>query len=193
MPNAHSYEEMYKELGIGLDDLGCVMLNLKLTPRFQEIRDGFKEDMYVSKNPKRHWIRGWVASDPHLTLFYGLLADAKEWALHIKDLISDIELNFLKVENVGFFESPYEDEPYYCIVANIVPSEALMEMHKRIEFLPHINTFTEYRPHITLCYLKKEKGEAYRDFAIRQFADMLRGEELQARGINFGERKSKDA
>ena len=193
MKNAHNFEPMYEDLGIDLDDLGCVMLDLRTTPEFMALKEGFEADLYKSDNPKRHWINGFVADKmAHVTLFYGLLEEARKWRDHIETVLEGIEIPAVTIQKVTSFDSPYEDEKYFCIVAELVPTAELLAAHRRLQFLPHINTFEEYRPHMTICYISAEKGKEYRNFVVQQMNDMIAGRELPTRGLNFGDKKQKD-
>lgn len=181
--NSHNFEEIYNKLGINLDELGCVMLDLKSPKNTPVIAPS---DLYYSKNKSRKWINGMVSGEtPHITLLYGLLKNAHTWEVHVERVLRDWKLKTVEIDYVDFFESQYDDEAYYCIVAHIKVDEKLLEGHERLEFLPHINTFTGYKPHMTICYIKKD--EALRDRTIKQMNDALMGKTLAVKSkINLG-------
>ena len=178
--NSHNFEGVYKTLNINLDTLGCIMLDIEPIKGI-EVKE---EWLYYAKDKKKFWIDGFVFNKiAHLTLLYGLL----ESGLKNKKLV-DIVLNGWKLENVeiesiGYFDSPYKDEPYYCIVAHIRVNDKLLEGHQRLEFLPHINTFTDYKPHITLAYVKKD--DLVRENIISMFKNMI-GYKLLVKKLNYG-------
>lgn len=151
---------------IWTNELGAVMLPIKDVALFDNGRENFLEpdDLYTSPDPKNFWVKGDVTHKAHVTLLYGLLAKAYE----IEDTV-DAALEgwnrpwrFEEAE-IDIFDSPKpETEPYKCIVAK-VNSPELIEAHQRLSFIPHINTYPEYKPHITLAYVKEDKAEHWAD------------------------------
>lgn len=182
--SAQQFSNIYSKLDIDLNKLGCVMLDLNPVTLVDS-----NYPFYTSANPDRFWIKGWVAGKtPHVTLLYGLLKPALDCKAEIKEVLSGWRIETVEVESVDFFESPYADDPYYCIIAKIKPDANLVEGHQRLEFLPHINTFTGYVPHFTLCYLEKDL-EA-RDKLIAELDALLTGKQLTVKSIlNLGENK----
>lgn len=183
--NSHNFEEIYKELGINLDDLGCIMLDLKATgiPQFPD-----PSSLYYAKDPKKFWIKGFVAATtPHITLLYGLLKSGKEWEEYVSKVLRDWEIATVTIKEVSFFESPYKNEPYYCVVAHIDLTENLLEGHYRLSLLPHINTFPAYKAHFTIAYIKKD--ELIKNLTISYYNEALRGKELAVIGVNLGGKK----
>ena len=187
--NSHQFKEVYEELGISLDKLGCIMLDLKPLGNMYSIAfDGPGVALYSSKNKDRFWIDGWVADKtPHITLLYGLLDSGKNYEKYVEQVLRGWRLSSIEIDHIGYFDSPYEDESYYCIVAHIKVTPELLEGHQRLEFLPHVNTFAGYRPHMSIAYISKEQGELYRDNIIQQFNDLWAGKKLEVSSeLNFG-------
>lgn len=185
--NAHQFEKVYKSLGIELDSLGCVMLNIKKTdmPLMPEYENELADKFYFSEDEDRHWIDGYVArSTPHLTLLYGLLKPAEEYKYQIDDVLKGWELKTVEVESIGSFDSMYEDEKYCCIVAHIKMTPELEQGNQRIELLPHINTYTGYKPHVTLAYIKEDPE--FKEQIIKEMSKELVGKTLTITGINYG-------
>lgn len=175
--SSHNFEHIYQGLGIDVDKLGCVMASL-------EARDDMKypyvdeNDLYYAKEKSRFWINGWVCGKtPHITLLYGLLKPGVEYAPYIRDVLDGWEMKTAAIESVGYFTSNYEDEPYYCIIAHMRVTEQLLDAHMRLQFLPHINTFNEYRPHMTIAYIKKDKK--LRDDLIDELNHRWAGKKLK--------------
>ena len=180
--NAHQFEEVYEWLGINLDDLGCVMLDLG------SIKNEFPAlPLHFTNDSKRFWINGWVADKTsHITLLYGLLEKGHNYEKHIERVLDGWKLTEVEIADIGFFKSPYADEDYYCIVAHIKATPELLEGHQRLEFLPHINTFTGYKPHLTLCYI--EPDEKVRDDVINELKSKLTGQKIKVKSLNLGDR-----
>lgn len=188
--NSHQFENVYKELSINLDTLGCIMLDLKPLSNMYSIEyEGGSVSLYKSNNKDRFWIDGWVADKiPHITLLYGLLESGKNFEKQINQVLEGWKLNEVEIDYIGYFESPYPDEEYYCLVAHIKVSDDLLEGHQRLELLPHINTFTGYKPHMTIAYIRKD--ENLRDSLIEEFNNLWSGKKLKVKkNINLGGNK----
>lgn len=181
------FEGIYKDLNVNVDRLGCVMLDLEPLDSMLSIDGmGDGEMLYYAQNEDRKWIKGWVAGkNAHVTLLYGLMENAHTWADQVHAVLKDWSIDEVKIQDIGFFESPYEDEPYYCIVAHIEVDEKLLEGHSRLQFLPHIDTFSGYMPHMTVCYIKKD--EATRDQLIKLLSSLWVGQSLKVHPeVNLG-------
>lgn len=179
--NSNQFPDVYNALGIDLTKLGVVMLDVDPFPVTELVTDG-EADLYESDNPNHFWIRGAVAeSTAHTTLLYGLLS--RELKPFINTVLTGWTIPPLEVEGIGSFESTFPEEPYSCIVAHIKPTPELLEGHKRVSLLPHINTYTEYQPHLTLAYVKVEAREKW----LAELGEFLRGRELTVNRINYGE------
>lgn len=160
--NSHMFEDMYKGMNVDLDNLGCVMLDLIPLADMRHAPDFVLPYLYKSENKNRKWIGGWVCSEtPHITLLYGLMENAHKIEKEISTVLSDWKFVEVIIEEISFFDTTYNDEDYYCIVAHIQKTPGLIEGHERLEFLPHINTFVGYKPHMTICYIKKDKKILY--------------------------------
>lgn len=144
-----------------------------------------EKDLYTSKNDEIFWIKGFVADKKaHVTLLYGLMKSGKIYEKYIKKLLKNWKLDSVEVERVDYFEGQLENEPNYCIVAHIKVTPKLLEGHERLQFLPHIDTFPGYKPHMTIAYVKK--NEKIRDRAIALYSRVLVGKRLKITGLNLG-------
>lgn len=178
---AHDYPEIYEDLGIDLRTLGCVMLKAE-QPDTSFIDD---EDLYVSSDPAKFWIKGRAAGNSHVTLRYGLLSSVRQE--HARRILDDVYLpRNLFVSSVEMFESPYSDDPYECIVARVDSagkSGMLQEANIALSLLPNVSTFSEYKPHITLAYVKK--GWWWQNSSsTAEFIDSVGM--LRTKGLDFG-------
>ena len=189
--SAHQFKEVYEWFGLNLSKLGCLMLDVEPLKNMYSMEfEGAGVALYYAKDKERFWIDGWVADKtPHLTLLYGFLHEAEQYRPHIEKVLKGWKLNEVEIESIGYFDSPYPDEPYYCIVAHIKTTPELLEGHQRLEFLPHIDTFTGYKPHITIAYIAKNQGKQYRDDLIGGFNKIWAGKKLKVKRLNFGGNK----
>lgn len=168
------------------------MLDLKPLENMYSIAfEGAEVALYYSKNKDRFWIDGWVADKtPHITLLYGLMETGQVYEKHVERVLSGWKLETVEIDHIGYFNSPYEDEPYWCVVAHIKVTPELLEGHQRLEFLPHVNTFAGYKPHMTIAYIDKYQGEDYRDALIKRFNELWAGKKLEVLpDVNLGGNK----
>lgn len=174
---------MYAELGINIDKLGCIMLDIDGANIPKPVDESV---LYVTSNPDRFWIKGFVAGKvPHVTLLYGLMESGQKNKQYVDKVLEGWSIDSVEIDHVGFFESPYTDDPYYCIIAHLKITDNLLEGHKRLEFLPHINTFPDYKAHITIAYVKKD--EAVRDQVIDYYNKLFYDfPSMNVKQINYG-------
>ena len=76
---------------------------------------------------------------------------AKEKDVHVTNNIN------IKVDGVDIFEN----EKYDVVKFNVSPDGALQYLHDELSKLPNSNEFPDYKPHITLAYIKKGLGKKY--------------------------------
>ena len=182
--SAHQFKNVYQDLGYDLAKLGCIMLNTEPIQVSHIVYEGF---LYYAQDPKHKWIDGVVSEKvPHVTLLYGLLRSGLEMQKHVDEVLDYGKAlpAELEIEKISFFESPYEEEPYYCLIAELKLTEQLLEANARLKFLPHIETFPGYKPHISLAYIVK--NEKVRDEAIEKLSAELVGKKIEAQDLNYG-------
>lgn len=189
--NSSKFPLEYVKIGVDPNSLGCVLLDLQPSPKFDVVGDD--DGYYVAKNKKLFWINGWVMSkNPHCTLRYGLLKDPSKDAGYrrlAEKALKGWSLPALEVDRVTFFEAGMKEESYWCVVAKLRVTEALEEGHLRLGLVPNVMTYPAYNPHVTICYFPKERGEKERDRLIRIMENRLKGEKLKVKSVNWGDRK----
>lgn len=179
--SAHQFKSVYEELGYDLAKLGCIMLDL------EPLKFKANEDvLYYAKDKSRFWIDGNVASKtPHVTLLYGLLRSGDELKKHVDTVLPADKLpKEVTIEKVDTFDSPYDDEPYYCVIAHLKITPELQEAHDRLTFLPHIDTFAGYKAHFSLCYIKK--NDRARNAMVGALNAKYKGKTIKTKDLNYG-------
>ena len=132
-------------------DYGCVMVETPFT-NWNEITDMIsKEDLYIKEDDDTYGIQ----KKPHVTLLYGLQSNVKPE--DIEPLIKDIKGLTIKVNGIDIFEN----DDFDVIKFNVINNSKLNETFKKLSKLPNSNTFSEYKPHITIAYVKKGLGKKY--------------------------------
>ena len=118
--------------------------------------------------------------DAHITIKYGLeTEDPNDVESLIEDGSKPISVRFGKI---SIFDGSEEDKPYDVVKVS-VESKELEELHKRLSELPNGDEHDEYKPHMTIAYVKRGKGEKYDGIAD------LEGKEFTANSFIF---KGKD-
>lgn len=180
--NAYDYAHVHKNLGIDVAKLGCVMMGVEPLDVHLYLDDAERE-LYYSKNPARHWIKGAVgADDPHVTLLYGLLDNANSIEREVHAVLDGWSLPEVQIEKVDFFPSTFKDEPYACVIGKIKKTPELLEAHQRLSLLPHINTFPEYTPHVTLAYVHESKRGKW----VNELGYWLDGRTIRTTELDLG-------
>lgn len=179
--SGYDFDDVYAELNINRNNQGCVMLDTEKLPEFQIDEDV----LYYSENPNMPYVQGQVSDrSPHVTLLYGIMKDVKKH--HVDRVLEGWELPEVKIKYIDHFAPEIPGEPYYCVVAHL-DTEELIKAHKRLSFLPHINTYQDYKAHLTIAYIDKRKlnGTDFDNFKLDLYT-LLYGVTLKPLGINYG-------
>jgi 2'-5' RNA ligase len=131
----------------------CVMLQGDISPeKWQEYLDIIKkEDVYDNARHEYGYCH-----EPHITLIYGL----KKEELDIDPLFKEIKHIrpiTLTINEIGVFENPDFD----VVKFNVPVVEALKEYRNTFLQFPNKQDFPEYKPHMTIAYIKPGEGKKY--------------------------------
>ena len=162
----YEFKDLMTEMNIDVAKLGCVMLPVEPFDIFGEGRDSLlnREDLYVSPDPAKFWVKGDVSENAHITLLYGLIQPAYIISSWVDEVLAGWERpEFLAPERISFFPSPDANELGYAAIVVEVEDEHLVEANQRLSYLPHVNTFPDYRPHMTLAYVKLSEAQKWMD------------------------------
>jgi 2'-5' RNA ligase len=140
-------------------DYGCVMVEVPVS-NWNEICSVIdKDDIYEEENDKSYGIQ----KNPHLTLLYGLKSDVSKEK--VEDILENIMDEYtsdkgieIEIENIGVFEN----EKFDVVKFNIKKTELLQKLFDGLSELPNENTFPDYKPHMTIAFVKKGLGEKYK-------------------------------
>lgn len=181
--NSHDFPHVYASLGIDVNKLGVVMADTESIP-ISELVTKPEPDLYHAADKAHYWIRGAVGeTGAHVTILYGLLQSGPKLKAEIHEVLRDWAMDDVTIEKIGVFQSTLPGEDYECIVAHLKVTPELLDGHTRLELLPHINTFTKYRPHVTLAYVKKGAAKRW----VRELNNALIGKKLAiTQLINLG-------
>lgn len=128
---------------------GCLMVNFKCNEHDKVAKQIKKEDLYDKEGFG-------IEHDCHVTILYGFHkeVDSKELFDKIrKDVKDGIEI---KLTDISCFEGSDND-----VLKFGVESDLLHRLNKKVREFPHTNKFSDYKPHMTIAYVKKGKGREY--------------------------------
>ena len=130
-------------------DFGCAMLFFA-ADKFKEIHDLINPDhIYKSKDVKG------IEDEPHVTLLYGLHKGVTQ--KEVMDICGKYHIDELEITEASLFTTN-ED---FDVLKFKAYHPVLSNMHEELSMLPNSDKFTEYRPHVTIAYLKKEHSKDY--------------------------------
>jgi 2'-5' RNA ligase len=171
-----------ESLGIDTSQLGCVMLDVERLDVLKYV-DNAKADL---SDTEMDYSNVPAEEVPHVTLLFGLMKSAHEFKDQVDQLLEDIDISEVTTERVGSFDSGDDAVP---IVAHVKPTPELLKAHDELTKLPHVNTYTDYQPHITLAYVKND--QAVIDKWVKALSEHYNGKTVKVTGVNYGD-KPKD-
>lgn len=102
-----------------------------------------------------------IERNPHVTVLYGLHAEAEDMVqAHVTSLGPvAIQLGKCSVFHADM-SKPVEPGLHDVLKIEVI-SKGLHNMHDELKKLPHTSTYPDYKPHITIAYLKPGMGAMY--------------------------------
>ena len=145
------YLEFIKE-GKSRYEYGCVMVDFNFA-NWSELLESIDFDDVYKVEGKNYGLQ----PRPHLTLLYGIhdtVSDEK--ILNCFEGFTEDDFK-VQLDGVSIFENPEFD----VVKLGVVLTPRIKEINKRLSELPNSNQFPEYKPHITLAYVKSGLGKKY--------------------------------
>lgn len=178
--SSRDFPNLYDGTGVDPEDLGCIMVDVEPIAVMTHLPDDFASDLIDATSRHDHAMGAVAEKEAHVTLLYGLLENGNTWKDKVDAVLEGWSLDTVKIHEVGFFETPDS----FAVIAHVVLTPELIDGHERLTLLPHIQTFSEYKPHITLAYVSKD---ADINEWVSLLGDQYNGTTVKVSGINYGD------
>ncbi|UDL15956.1 RNA ligase [Microbacterium phage Pumpernickel] len=170
--------------GLSNPDLECVMLALPPQPVLRYIDPEKHDDLFFGDIPELQYAQGAVAeTEAHVTLLFGIHPSPSYRRL-VDAVLEGSKMPLITIDHVGHFPSRIDGQDYNCIVAHVAVTPELLEGNARLQILDHTNSYPEYKPHMTLAYIK---GDADLDYWIKTLDDVYRGQTIAPTHLDYGD------
>jgi 2'-5' RNA ligase len=134
-----------------LYDYGCVMVYLDI-PNWKNIVSKINPDeLYLPEDPTHGY-----ETDPHATILYGLHPEVTDEDITKAIQSQNLSHILLDIDGIDTFQN--KD---YDVVKMNVKSDTLNNLNKELSKLPHTTDYPDYKPHVTMAYLKPGNGKKY--------------------------------
>jgi 2'-5' RNA ligase len=136
----------------GRYDYGCLMgiIDEEISRKILDFNYNLIEDKHLYKDGKNYGRE----HHPHVTIKYGFTKSYTE--KQMKKMLGKIKPFKVKVTEIDIFENDKCD----VIILNI-KSDVLEKLNKKFSELPNEDEYPNYKPHITLAYVKKGTGKKF--------------------------------
>lgn len=144
------YMEFIKE-SINGYKYGCVMVEVPVS-NWDEITSMIDPSDIYDGGDSTHG----KSKNPHVTIFYGLHDDVTE------EMVKSVFDNFgeeihIDINGIGVFEN----KDFDVVKLDVNPDGSLQHLFDELSKFPNSNEYPEYKPHITISYVKSGTGKKY--------------------------------
>lgn len=178
--SARDIPDLYDGTGVDPSDLGCIMLDVETLDILKHVPDALHGDLVEATTRHDHTMGAVAETEAHVTLLYGLLENGNTWKDKVDAVLEGWKLDQVQIDEVGYFDT----SDSYAIVAHVETTPELIDGHERLTLLPHIQTFSEYKPHITLAYVNKDADV---DAWVDSLGAAYNGQSVKTADINYGD------
>lgn len=137
------------------DHYGCLMLQAKVKDWDDFHTAGIDEDdVYIKPHDKSYGLE----QEPHVTVLFGLHEDEVDEETIQSVMKQNLKPFTSRVDEVDVFEN----DEYDVVKYNIPVSEELQKYRDLFMKFPNTQTFPDYKPHMTIAYVKPGTGKKYK-------------------------------
>jgi len=148
-----SYLQFIKEEADHKHEYGCVMLGLDC-PNWKEITGMIHpDDVYHHPTDDSYGIE----ENPHLTLLYGIHSDVDD--KQVEDVINKFKGQNLSLDILGI--DSFTNKDFDVVKFKVNPTSELKALNQELSKLPNSNQYPDYKPHITISYVKPGTAQKY--------------------------------
>lgn len=138
---------------------GCVMVDIPINGWDSITSLVDEDDLYLGDGDSTYGVQ----DRPHVTLLYGL---HKEVTLDdVKKCFNGIGEIVLNVKGISLFEN----DKFDVVKFDVEKDKTLETIYNRLSKLPNSNEYSDYKPHITIAYVKSGLGRKYLDLDFKVF------------------------
>lgn len=139
---------------------GCVMLYFDF-PQMEKIHSLIdSRDVYIELGDKTYGLE----DEPHCTLLYGLHDEIT--VDDIKGVLDRYTFDTCKLYNSSLFKNENYDVLKFDVSGNNLHSA-----NDSLKSFPHTSSYPQYNPHLTIGYLKRNRGDLYTNRLKRKELD----------------------
>ena len=135
---------------------GCIMMDATKLSDWEErhLAGIDPKDVYIKPYDESFGLE----NNPHVTILYGIHEDEIDPEVIMETIEKDMDEVTVTITNISIFEVGE-----YDVVKYEVPvTEQLLKYRKLFEDnFPNTQTFPEYKPHVTIAYVKPGEGKKY--------------------------------
>ncbi|MFA5396572.1 MAG: 2'-5' RNA ligase family protein [Methanogenium sp.] len=137
--------------------LSCLMVPVPVTKEIKALQNLIPDNViYLPDDPEKG-----REEHPHITVVFGLVTENIE---EIKEAVQNTDPIVISFDNKT---SIFEPDPEYDVVKVDVRSSQLSKMNNKLQEHFEIQTdHPEYKPHLTIAYVKKGKGKDYEGLPV---------------------------
>ncbi len=131
-------------------DYGCVMLYFSF-PEMQEMHSLIDtRDVYTELGDMSYGLE----DEPHCTLLYGLHDNVT--LKDVQSILDKYTFSICKVHTASLFKNEQ-----YDVLKLQVSGDNLHNVNSELKKFPHTTSYPVYNPHLTIGYLKPNRGNLY--------------------------------
>lgn len=182
----HDFPGLLDDVDMVPEDPGCIMLDTETLDILKHVEDG-EDDLVTSTDRHDHTMGAVAETEAHVTLLFGLLENGNVWKDKVDQVLDGWGVDSLTIDKVGVFDLADS----FAVVAHIKTTPELIDGHERLTLLPHVQTYSEYHPHLTLAYV--EHDQAVADKWVKALNKQYKGTRVKTKGINYGDAPTSDA